>query len=190
MLCIRQVLQRQQIWNLLVLQASTAMLHTHTYSMNTPCTLHRWWRPSELSGTWSWQETGANTHWRLGWCYALMTYDLLNATILWDIESVGGTRNVPSEANCLCKARRDWSRRLSSFMVLSIWLALRELLLQTLWGENKSTEWVSRSVLNLNDVTAKHTPLKHPLETANLPDFEPTYRDGRAPPHSHWSKQC
>lgn len=50
---------------------------------------------------------------------------------LFDVRSL--KYNVPKEANCLCKAKRDWSRPLSSFMVLSMWLALRELPTHTPW---------------------------------------------------------
>lgn len=39
----------------------------------------------------------------------------------------GNEECEPRELNCLCKAKRDSRRPLSSFMVLSIWLALREL---------------------------------------------------------------
>lgn len=74
-------------------------------------------------------------------------------------------------------------------MVVSIWLALRELLLQTLWGKEQEYAIIIpesvRICANLNDITAKHTPLKHPLETEVLPDFEPTCRDGQVPPHNH-----
>jgi len=43
--------------------------------------------------------------------------------------------NVPREPNCLCKAKRDRRRPLSSFMVLSMWLALRELPTRTTWRD-------------------------------------------------------
>ncbi len=46
---------------------------------------------------------------------------------------------IPSELNCLCRASRACSLPRSSFMVLSMWLALRELPLSSDW--NKHTSW-------------------------------------------------
>lgn len=38
-----------------------------------------------------------------------------------------GAVSLPSEANCLWRARRDCSLVLSNFIVISMWLALSEL---------------------------------------------------------------
>lgn len=64
------------------------------------------------------------------------------------------TFNVPKDANCLCKAKRDWTRPLSSFMVLSIWLALREL--------PTCTPWKHKSVIRLSHAEAELIEIKQP----------------------------
>lgn len=68
------------------------------------------------------------------------------------------SNKAPREANCLCRARRDWSRPLSSFMVLSMWLALRELPTNTPW-EADGQNLTKVALLSCDTSTCQHAPL-------------------------------
>lgn len=101
-------------------------------------------------------------------------------------------KSLPKEANCLCRASRDRTRPLSSFMVFSMWLALRELPISTpckhvnnqeLPPETHNTQTEGESF------AANNAPLRFQMENAGLQGPEPTGRDNPSLPHNQKRKQ-
>lgn len=114
LLCQPSLSHMTRVWQVLPRKKSITVRHVLYFSflkvcayvclnVCTPCTPAEWTASSELSAWGSWQERGADTHWRPGWCCALRAEAQTNP-LTHNVPSPLGERSMRSHLHATYRA--------------------------------------------------------------------------------------